>query len=196
MAEITAERVKTLREMTNLGVMECKQALLEADGDLDKAVEILRKKGAIKSAKRAGREAAEGCLQCYIHNNGKLAAIVEMRCETDFVAKNEDFRQFVRDICMQVAATDPVAVSREDIPPEVLEKEKAIYADHVKGKPPQIAEKILEGKLRDFYQRVCLLDQPFVKDDKKTVAQVITEQAHRFGENIYVKRFQRFEVGG
>jgi len=196
MADVTAAMVKTLREMTSLGMMECKTALVEADGDMEKAVDILRKRGAIKSAKRAGREAAEGCIECYVHSNGKLAAMVEMRCETDFVARNEEFRALVRDICMQVVAADPLAVDRTGIPAEVIEKEKAIYADQVKGKPEHIIDKILEGKLKDFYQRMCLLDQPFIRDDKKTMGDVIAEHIHQMGENMYVQRFQRFEVGG
>jgi elongation factor Ts len=195
MAEVTAAMVKELRERTNLGMMECKSALVEADGDMEAAVDILRKKGAIKSAKRSGREAAEGCVECYIHNNGKLGAMVEVRCETDFVARNEDFRRFARELCMQVAATDPVAVDRSGIPEDVLEKEKAIYADQFKDKPDNIVEKILEGKLKDFYKRACLLDQPFVKDGDKTVGDIVAEQNHKLGENIYVKRFERFAVG-
>jgi len=196
MADVTAAMVKTLREMTSLGMMECKTALVEAEGDTDKAVEILRKKGAIKSAKRAGREAAEGCVQCYIHTNGKVGVMLEMRSETDFVAKNDDFQQFVRDICMHIAWADPIAVDRTALPQELIDKEKAIYADQVQGKPEHIIDKILEGKLRDFYERVCLLDQKFAKDDKKSVGDIIAEQIHKFGENIYVQRFVRYEVGG
>ena len=196
MANVTAQMVKNLRQMTSLGMMECKAALVEADDATDKAVEILRKRGTIKSARRAGREAAEGCIQSYIHSNAKIATMVEMRCESDFVAKNEDFQRFVRDICMHIAASDPTAIDRDGIPQETLEKEKAIYADQVEGKPEHIVDKILEGKLRDFYERVCLLDQKFVKDDKKTIADVINEQIHKMGENMYVKRFVRYEVGG
>jgi len=196
MAEITAATVKKLREMTSLGMMECKSALVEAKGDLDKAVEVLRKKGSIKSAKKAGREAAEGCVQSYIHTNGKVGVLIEARCESDFVAKNEDFQSFVRAICMHIAWADPIAVDRSALPPEAIEKEKAIYADQVKGKPENMVDKILEGKLKDYYGRVCLVDQKFVKDDKKTVGDVIAENVHKFGENIQVKRFVRYEVGG
>ena len=195
MAEISAATVKKLREATNLGFMDCKQALVEANGDIDKAVEILRKKGAIKSAKRADREAAEGCIQSYIHSNAKVGVMVEMRCETDFVAKNPTFQQFVRDICMHIAWADPIAVDRAGVPADLVQKEKDIYADQVKGKPANIVEKILEGKLKDFYQRVCLLDQKFVKDDKKTVGDIVAEQNHKMGEKICVKRFIRYEVG-
>ncbi len=196
MAKITAPMVKKLREMTNLAMMECKAALVEAEGDLDKAVEVLRKKGAIKSAKRADREAAEGSIQSYVHSNGKIGVILEMRCETDFVAKNNDFQRCARDICMHIAWADPAAVDRHGLPNEMIEKEKAIYKDQVKDKPEHIINKILEGKLKDFFERVCLVDQKFVKDQNKTVGDVITEQAHKMGENIYVNRFARFEVGG
>ena len=196
MADITAALVKQLRGMTSLGMMECKTALVEAEGDIDKAVEILRKKGAIKSAKRASKEAAEGCVQSYIHTNGKVGVMIEMRCETDFVAKNDDMQALARDICMHVAWADPAALDRDSLPQEVIDKEKAIYADQVKGKPENIVEKILEGKLKDFFGRVCLVDQKFVKDDKKTIGDLIDEQRHKMGENIHIKRFVRFEVGG
>jgi len=195
MADISAAAVKRLRDMTGLGMMECKTALAEADGDLDKAVEVLRKKGSIKSAKRADREAAEGYVGSYIHTNGKVGVLIEMRCETDFVARNDAFRQLAREVCMHIAWADPVAVDRSELPAELIEKEKAIFTDQVKGKPEHIADKILEGKLKDFYGRVCLVDQKFVKDDKRTVADVIAEQVHKMGENIYVRRFARFEVG-
>lgn len=195
MAEVTAALVKQLREMTSLAMMDCKTALVEAEGDIDKAVEILRKKGAIKSAKRAGKEAAEGAIQCYIHTNGKVAVMLEMRSETDFVAKNEEFQRLAREICMHIAWADPVAVGRDDLPQEMIDKEKAIYADQVEGKPEHIIDKILDGKLKDFFSRVCLLDQKFVKDEKKTVGDLIDEQRHQMGENIYIKRFVRYEVG-
>lgn len=195
MAEVTAALVKQLREMTSLAMMDCKTALVEAEGDIDKAVEILRKKGAIKSAKRAGKEAAEGAIQCYIHTNGKVAVMLEMRSETDFAAKNEEFQRLAREICMHIAWADPVAVGRDDLPQEMIDKEKAIYADQVEGKPEHIIDKILDGKLKDFFSRVCLLDQKFVKDEKKTVGDLIDEQRHQMGENIYIKRFVRYEVG-
>lgn len=196
MAEITAATVKKLREMTSLGMMECKSALVEAGGGLEKAVEVLRKKGSIKSAKKADREAADGCVQSYIHTNGKVGVLIETRCESDFVAKNQEFQDFVREICMHIAWADPIAVDRAALPPEAIEKEKAIYADQVKGKPENIVDKILEGKLKDYFGRVCLVDQKFVKDDKKTVGDIIAENIHKFGENIQVKRFVRYEVGG
>ena len=195
MAEVTAALVKKLRQMTNIGMMECKTALVEAKGDIDKAVEILRKKGVIKSAKRADKEAAEGCIQSYIHSNAKVGVMIEMRCETDFVARNEDFQRLVRDLCMHIAWADPVAVDRDGLPQELIEKEKAIYADQVKGKPENVVEKILDGKLKDFFSRVCLVDQQFVRDEKKTVGELVTEQVHKMGENLYVKRFVRYEVG-
>ncbi len=196
MAEITAALVKQLREMTNIGMMECKSALVEAGGDVDKAVEVLRKKGAIKAAKRADREAAEGCIQCYIHNNGKVGVMIEMRAETDFVAKNEDFQRVAREICMHIAWADPLALDRDSLPQEMIDKEKAIYAEQVEGKPENIVEKILEGKLKDFFKRVCLVDQPFVKDEKQTIGGLIDELRHKMGENISIKRFARFAVGG
>ena len=196
MAEVTAALVKQLREMTSLAMMDCKTALVEAKGDVDKAVEILRKKGAIKSAKRASKEAAEGAIQCYIHTNGKVAVMLEMRSETDFVAKNEEFQRLAREICMHIAWADPVAVDRDGLPQEMIDKEKAIYADQVKGKPEHIIDKILDGKLKEFFSRACLLDQKFVKDEKKTVGDLIDEQRHKMGENIYIKRFVRYEVGG
>ena len=196
MAEITAALVKQLRQMTSLGMMECKTALVEAEGNVDNAVDILRKKGAIKSAKRAGKEAAEGCIGSYIHTNGKVGVMLEMRCETDFVAKNEHMQALVRDICMHIAWADPVALDRDSLSQEVIEKEKAIYADQVEGKPENIVEKILEGKLKDFFGRVCLADQKFVKDEKKTIGELVEELRHKVGENIHIKRFIRFEVGG
>ena len=195
MAEVTAALVKKLRQMTNIGMMECKTALVEAKGDIDKAVEILRKKGVIKSAKRADKEAAEGCIQSYIHSNAKVGVMIEMRCETDFVARNEDFQRLVRDLCMHIAWADPIAVDRDGLPQEMIDQEKAIYADQVKGKPENVVEKILDGKLKDFFSRVCLVDQQFVRDEKKTVGELVTEQVHKMGENLYVKRFVRYEVG-
>ncbi len=195
MTKVTATMVKELRERTNLGMMECKTALTEAQGDMDKAIEILRKKGAIKTAGRAGREAAEGCIQSYIHTNGKVGVMIEARSETDFVAKNEEFQAFIRDVCMHIAWANPVALDRDEIPDEVLEREKSIYAEQIKDKPEHVREQILEGKLRDFFKRACLLDQEFVKDSSKSVGDLVTEQAHKFGENIYIKRFVRYEVG-
>ena len=195
MAEISAALVKQLRDMTSLAMMDCKKALAEADGDIDGAVEILRKKGAIKSAKRAGKEAAEGSIQCYVHTTGKVAVMLEMRSETDFVARNEEFQRLAREICMHIAWADPIAVDRDGLPQEMIDQEKAIYADQVKGKPEHIVDKILDGKLKDFFGRVCLVDQKFVKDEKKTVGDLIDEQRHKMGENIHVKRFVRYEVG-
>ncbi len=196
MADITAALVKQLRGITSLGMMECKTALVEAEGDIDTAVDILRKKGAIKSAKRSGKEAAEGCIGSYIHTNGKVGVMVEMRSETDFVAKNEHMQDLARNICMHIAWADPVALDRDGLDPELIEKEKAIYADQVQGKPENIVEKILEGKLKDFFGRVCLVDQKFVKDEKKTIGELVEELRQKVGENIHIKRFVRFEVGG
>lgn len=195
MAEVSAALVKKLREMTSLGMMECKAALTEANGDIENAVDILRKRGTIKSAKKGEREAAEGTVECYIHANGKIGVMVEMRCETDFVAKNDEFKKAIREICMHIAWANPEVVDRNGLTEDVLQREKSIYLDQVKDKPPQMAEKIIEGKMKDFYSRVCLVDQKFVKDEKKTVGELITELIHKMGENMYVKRFTRFEVG-
>jgi elongation factor Ts len=195
MAKISAAEVKKLREMTNLPMMECKKALDEADGDLDGAVALLRKKSGLKTVKNPREAAVEGCIECYIHNNGKLAAMVELRCETDFVARNEDFRGLCREICMHIAASDPLAIDRTSVPADLVEKEKAIFADQVQGKPENIVEKILDGKLADFYKRVCLLEQPFIKDESRTIGDLIQEQMHKMDENIFVSRFTRYAVG-
>ena len=192
---ITAALVKQLREMTNIGMMKCKEALDATGGDLEKAVEYLRKQGLKTAEKRAGRETTEGIIASYIHSNGKIGVLVELKCETDFVARNEDFRQLGRDLCMQVAATRPIAVSREQVPADVIEREKDIYREQVKGKPPQAVEKILEGKLSAFYQERCLLDQPFVKDPKTSVADLLKALIARLGENIAVGRVVRLELG-
>jgi elongation factor Ts len=195
MGKVSAAEVKKLREMTNLPMMECKRALEETDGDLDQAVAVLRKKSGLKTVKNPREAAVEGCIECYIHNNGKLAAMAELRCETDFVARNEDFRRLCREICMHIAATDPVAIDRTDVPTDLLDREKAIFADQVQGKPEHIVDKILEGKLADFYRRVCLLEQPFVKDESRTIGDLIAEQMHKMDENIFVARFARYAVG-
>ncbi len=197
MAEITASQVKELRETTGAGMMECKKALVEADGDMQKAVEILRKRGLAAAKKKAGRTAGEGIVHSYIHSNGKIGVLVEINCETDFVARNDEFRELAEDIAMQIAAAAPRYVSREEVPEEVLAKEKEIYMEQARatGKPEKVLEKIAEGKLNKFYSEVCLLDQPFIKDDKKSVKEIITEKIAKIGENIVVKRFARFVVG-
>jgi len=192
---VTATDVKKLRERTGLGIMQCKRALLEADGDAEKALEILRRQGLETAAKKAGRTTGEGCIGQYVHTNGKIGVLLELRCETDFVAKSQDFQDLLHDLCMQVAASAPTAVSREDIPEHVLEKEKDIYRAQFADKPDHIRERIVEGKLGAFYQRVCLLEQPFIKDPDKTVQDRINETLARLKENIVVRRFVRLEVG-
>ncbi len=194
---ITAQMVKELREKTGLGMMDCKNALKETDGDMDKAVDYLRKKGALKAAKREGRETSEGRIGSYIHMTGKIGVMVELKCESDFVAKTEQFAALAKDLSMHIAASAPRWVSKEDVPEDVIAKEKEIYMDQAKqaGKPEKILEKIAEGKLQKFYSDVCLLDQGFVKDTDKTVDQLIKEIIAQLGENITVGRFVRFELG-
>ena len=193
---ITAEQVKELREMTGAGVMDCKKILVETDGDIDKAVELLKKKGIAKAAKKADRVASEGLVEAYIHG-GKYGALVEVNSETDFVSNNEDFKNFVKDVAMHIVAANPKYVKREDVPVAVVEKEKeALKAQVVEeGKPEAIAEKIVEGRLNKFYSEICLLDQPFVKDPDKTVGELLIELIAKIGENIVIRRFVRFERG-
>jgi len=193
---ITAAMVKQLREKTGAGMMECKKALTEANGDFDKAIEILRKKGISAAEKRAGRAASEGIIGSYIHMD-KIGVLVEVNCETDFVARTDDFRTLVKDIAMHIAAANPRYLSRDDVPAEVIEKEKEIYKEQIKGKPEHIVDKIVEGKLEKFYNENCLLEQIFVKDpeQKKTIKEIVTEAIAKLGENIVVKRFVRFQLG-
>ena len=194
---ITAQMVKELREKTGLGMMDCKSALVETEGDLDKAVEYLRKKGALKAAKREGRATSEGRIGSYIHMNGKIGVLLELNCESDFVAKTDQFADIVKDLCMHVAASSPQWIAPEDVPEDVIAKEKDIYMDQAKeaGKPEKILEKIAEGKLGKFYEDNCLLDQKFVKDTDKTVREMIKEKIAQLGENITVGRFTRFQLG-
>jgi|SRR5690606_20275756 len=194
---ITAEQVKELRERTGAGMMECKKALEETGGDMEKAVDLLRAKGAAKAAKRAGREAREGAIGSYIHMGGKIGVLVEVNCETDFVARTEDFQALVRDIAMHIAAANPLAVTPEEIPQEVVERERAIYLQQVKeeGRPEHLHERIVEGKLKKFFEDNALLNQAFVKDPEKTVGQLITEVSAKTGENIVVRRFVRYALG-
>ncbi|HAA26114.1 MAG TPA: elongation factor Ts [Ruminiclostridium sp.] len=197
MMEITAGMVKELREMTGSGLMDCKRALVESNGNMEKAVEYLREKGLATVAKKAGRIAAEGIVDSYIHGGGRIGVLVEVNIETDFAAKNTEFRELVRDIAMQVAASNPLYVSREEIPPEVVEKEKEILKAQAmnEGKPEQIAEKMVAGRLEKYYKQVCLLEQPFIKDTDKTVLDVINEKIAKIGEKISVRRFTRYEMG-
>uniref|UniRef100_A0A7C3MH59 Elongation factor Ts n=1 Tax=Dictyoglomus thermophilum TaxID=14 RepID=A0A7C3MH59_DICTH len=195
--EITIEMIKELRERTGAGVMEAKRALEEANGDMEKAVTILREKGVIKAAKKAGRIAKEGIIEAYIHTGEKLGVLVEVNCETDFVARTDEFRRLAKEIALQIAGMNPQYVSKEDVPQEVIEKEKEIYRTQLKneGKPDHVIEKIIEGKLEKFYEEVCLLEQPFVRNPEIKVKDLITEAISKLGENIVVRRFARFVVG-
>ena len=194
---ISAEQVKELREMTGAGMMECKKVLVETDGDMEKATELLRERGVVKAAKKAGRIAAEGLVESYIHGDGRIGVLVEVNIETDFAAKNPEFREFVKDVAMQIAAARPEYVRREDVPADVLEKEKEIMKNQAMNerKPEAVAEKIVAGKIDKYYADVCLLEQDFVKDPEKTVQQVLTEKISSIGENITIRRFVRFERG-
>ncbi|MDP4979495.1 MAG: translation elongation factor Ts [Desulfobacterales bacterium] len=197
MATISAELVKQLREKTGAGIMDCKKALAENTGDMEKAVDYLRKKGLATAAKRAGRAMSEGTIQSYIHMGGKLGVMVEVGCETDFVAKNEDFQDFARNIAMHIAATNPLGIRPEEIPQQIIDKEMEIYMAQAKetGKPENILEKIAQGKLQKFIKENCLMDQPYVRNPDMTVADLLNELIAKIGENITVKRFTRFQVG-
>jgi len=192
---ISASMVKELREKTNAGMMDCKKALQEADGDMSTAFDLLRKRGLDIAAKKSSRATKEGVIGSYIHSNGKIGVLVEVSCETDFVAKNEEFKEFVKDLTLQVASAFPQYLSREEVPEEVIAKEKEIYSEQVKGKPENIIDKIVEGKLEKFYKQVCFVDQLFVKDDKKTINDLVNEKIAKLGENMAIKRFVRFQVG-
>jgi len=189
--------ITKLRDMTGAGVADCKEALQEADNDLDKAVELLRKKGATKAAKKmAERTAGEGLIGSYIHANGKIGVLVELRCETDFVARNEAFQQLAKDISMQVAGANPLYLSPEDVTADVIEREKGIYREQLaaEGKPAEMIEKIIEGKLQKFYQEVCLLKQAFIKDDSITIEQLVQDNVAKLGEKIEVAKFVRYQI--
>ncbi len=194
---ISASAVKELRERTGAGMMECKKALEEADGQMEAAIDILRAKGAAKATKRAGKETREGAIGSYIHMGGKIGVLVEVNCETDFVGRNEDFQALVKDIAMHIAAANPLAVTPEEIPAEIVERERAVFVEQVKneGKPGKIWDRIVEGKLKKFYQDNALVDQPFVKDPDKSVGQLITEVSAKTGERIVIRRFVRFALG-
>ncbi len=197
MSNITAKAVQQLREMTGVGMMDCKKALVEAGGDMERASELLREKGLANAAKKAGRIAAEGVVESYIHMGGKIGVLVEVNCETDFVAKTPEFKSFVRDIAMHIAASNPLYLAREEVPAEVIEKEKEILAAQARneGKPEKIIEKMVEGRVEKYYGENCLLEQPFVKDSDKTVKQVVTEKIQTTGENVSIRRFVRYEMG-
>src|SRR5215470_16531529 len=195
--EITAQQVKELREKTGAGMMDCKNALVQAKGDAEQAIVILRKKGLASAQKKSARIAAEGMIGHYIHQGGKLGVLVEVNCETDFAARSEGFQALVKDIAMHIAAANPLFVRRDDVPGEVLEKEKEIYKDQARasGKPESIIDKIAEGKLESYYEMACLYDQQFVKDPSQTVEQLINGLIGKIGENIRVRRFARFKTG-
>jgi len=197
MSNISAADVKKLRDMTGVGMMDCKKALVEAEGDLERASELLREKGLANAAKKAGRIAAEGIVESYIHMGGKIGVLLEINCETDFVAKTEEFKGFVRDIAMHIAASNPQYLSREEVPAETLEKEKEILAAQARneGKPEKIIEKMVEGRVEKFYAENCLLEQSFVKDSDKTVKEVVTDKIQTTGENVSIRRFVRYEMG-
>ncbi len=195
--EISAQEVKQLRDKTGAGIMACKRALQEADGDIEEAIALLRKKGEEIAEKRAGRATANGIVYSYIHAGGQVGVLVELNCESDFVARNEDFRQLAKDIAMQVAAMRPRWVSRDDVPAEALAKEREILLEQARaeGKPEHIIAKMVEGRLNKFYETYCLLDQPFIRDDSRPVQSLLTDFIARSGENIVIRRFCRYQVG-
>ena len=197
MAEITAEMGKQLREGTNAGVLHCKKALTETAGDFDGAVEILRKKGLATAAKKASRDANEGLIGTYVHPGSKVASVIEVNCETDFVARTDEFQQLARDLAMHVTAARPLWVAREDVPATIVAKEREVYGEQManSGKPAQVVERIVEGKLDKWYSEVCLLEQPFIKDPDVTIKDLLTSRIASLGENIKVRRFSRLEIG-
>ncbi len=194
---ITAQMVKELREKTGVGMMACKEALQATNGDMEKAIEYLRKKGLAAAEKKSGRTTKEGVIEAYIHSNKKIGVMIEVGCETDFVAKNEEFQTFVRNLAMQIASANPKWIDRDSVPTEVIEKEKNIYRDQLKDskKPENIIDKIVEGKLNKFFEENCLLEQEYIKDDSKKVNEYISDMILKLGENIQVKRFVRYEIG-
>ncbi len=197
MADISAAMVKELREKSGAGIMDCKEALTECDGDTEKAVDFLRKKGLATAAKRAGRATSEGTIQSYIHMGGKIGVMVEVNCETDFVGKTDDFVEFAKNLAMHIAATSPVGINPEDVSEDIIDREKAIYRDQAleMGKPEKMVEKIVDGKLNKFFKESCLMNQQYVRDPDKTIADYLNEVVAKTGEKITVKRFARFQVG-
>lgn len=194
---ITSQMVKELRDKTNAGMMDCKKALTETSGDMEKAVDLLRQKGLAVAAKRAGRETKEGVVETYIHAGGKLGVMVEVGCETDFVAKTDDFKAFAKNIAMHIAAANPVAVNREEVPADVLQRETDIYVNQAQesGKPPQIIEKIVGGKVEKYLAEICLLEQKYVKNPDLSIQDLLNELVAKMGENISIKKFARFQIG-
>ena len=197
MAEITAALVKELRERTGAGMMDCKKALAATEGDMDKAIDFLREKGLAAAAKKAGRIAAEGLVESYIHGGGRIGVLVEVNCETDFVAKTDSFKSLVKDIAMHIAAANPSYLRREEVPAAELEHEKMVLSEQARneGKPEKIIEKMVTGRIEKYYKEVCLLEQPFVKDPDKTISDLITESIAKIGENIAIRRFTRYQLG-
>jgi len=189
------ENIKKLRFKTSAGMMECKEALKEADGDIEKAIEILRKKGIAKAAKKSSRIAGQGVIESYIHTGNRIGVLLEVNCETDFVARNHEFKKLTRELTMQVAAANPLYVAREDVPEDSIEKEKDIFRTQVTGKPDNVVEKIVDGKLEKYFSEVCLLEQPFIKDPNMKIKEMLTQVIAKLGENLVVKRFVRYEVG-
>jgi elongation factor Ts len=192
---IEASSVRELRDRTSAGFLDCKNALEEANGDFEKAGEILRKKGLAKAMKKGSRGTPEGRVGSYIHTNGKLGVLIEVNCETDFVAKNDVFADLVKDLCMQIAATDPMAVSRETVPQEMIDRERKAYNEEFKDKPDNVRDKIIDGKMESFYKEVCLINQPFVKDNDQTIEDLLKNAITKLGENIKISRFARFAIG-
>jgi elongation factor Ts len=194
-ADITATMVKALRDKSGAGMMDCKKALAATGGDIEKAIDELRKKGLAAAQKKSGRAAREGSIDSYVHAGGKIGVLVEVGVETDFVARSEPFREFTHDLAMQVAASNPLWVRREEVPADVIEREKAIYREQAKGKPDNVIEKMLDGKLNKFFQETCLMEQAFVKDPDRTIEQLRTDLVGVIGENVDVRRFTRFQLG-
>jgi elongation factor Ts len=195
MAQVSPALVKELREKTNAGMMDCKRALVEAGADIEKAEEILRKKGIASASKKASRSAKDGLIASYIHLQGRVGVLIEVNCETDFVAKNENFREFVKDLTLHIAAAHPSYVNREQVPAELIEREREIYRAQIKGKPNNVVEKIADGKLDKFYSSICLLDQAFIKNPDQTIKDLVASKIAELGENIVIRRFARYAVG-
>ena len=198
MATISSDTVRELREKTGVGIMDCKRALADSGGDIEKAIDLLRQKGLSSAAKKAARETKEGVISSYIHGAGKIGVLVEVNCETDFVARNSEFQELVKDITMQIAASNPSFVRREDVPADLLEKERSIYKIQAResGKPEHVLDKIVEGKVEKFYVETCLLEQSFIKDSSVTINEMVQQKIAKIGENISVKRFTRYQLGG
>lgn len=194
--EVTAQMVNDLRKRTGVGLIDCKKALIESNGDPEEALTILKKKGMASAAKKADREASEGTIQCYIHMGGRIGVMVELNCETDFVAKNDEFKQLAKDLCKHIAASSPLYIKREDVPADLVAKEKEIAAAQTEGKPPAAAEGIIKGKLDKWYKTICLMEQEYVIDPSQTIQDVLTQAISKMGENMIISRFARYQIGG